>query len=173
MFKATIVIAALLATTAARADWQYTKWGMSEAELTAISPNIVQTTAEERRGYSNPYTGTALYKSGYQAQAMGVVFTAYYTFNASGLAAVSIRPVDLANWPKVNIAIEQVYGTPEEDKSYNMGGPLFCGVIDRKWRSRKEKNIVSVDGLHCEKGGERDFYHVKYSPILSSGGTGL
>jgi hypothetical protein len=161
----------ILCTSLARADWQFTQWGMSEAELTSLSPHIVQTNAAERQGYSNPYTGTALYKSGYRA--MEVDFTAYYTFNGNKLVAVTIRPIDLANWPKVNIAIGQVYGTPDEDKSYNMRGPNFCSVIDRKWRSQKEKNIVSVDGLHCEKGGERDFYSVKYAPILSSGGTGL
>jgi hypothetical protein len=107
-------------TSLARADWQFTQWGMSEAELTAISENIEPTTGAEKQAKSNPYVGTALYKSGYTA--VDVKFTAYYVFNAGKLVAVSLSPVDLENWPKVNIAIGQIYGTPDEDKSYNVGG---------------------------------------------------
>ena len=166
-----IFFAFLVSTVSARADWRFTRWGMSEAELTALSPNIVQTTGAERQGFSNPDTATALYKSGYRA--MEVDFTAYYTFKANRLVSVTIRPVDRAEWPKVNIAIGQVYGTPDEDKSYNMGGPNFCSVIDKKWHSQKEKNIISVIGLNCQNGGGRDLYSVEYEPILSSGGTGL
>ena len=85
---------------------------MSEAELTAISENIEPTTGAEKQAKSNAYVGTALYKSGYTA--MDVKFTAYYVFNAGKLVAVSLSPVDLENWPKVNIAIGQIYGTPDD-----------------------------------------------------------
>src|SRR5882757_7640294 len=113
---------------------------MSESELIARNPNIIQTTATERTDYSNPHIGVALYKSDYKA--MEIDFTAYYTFNANKLVKVSIKPVDLANWPKVNLAMGQIYGQPMEDKSHKIG--VTCNVIDRTWRSEKEKNLVSA-----------------------------
>jgi hypothetical protein len=68
----------------------------------------------------------------------------------------------------------QIYGAPIEDKSRSMsGGDMFCSVVDRKWRSEREKNIVSVSGMTCNKGNTKDFFSVRYAPILSTGSTGL
>jgi hypothetical protein len=165
------LMAVLLTASAAQADWQFTKWGMSEAELTAISENIEPTTPAERSGMSNPYVGTALYRSGYTA--MDVKFTAYYIFDAGKLAAVSLKPVDLENWPKVNIALDQIYGPPVEDKSKReSGGTMFCSTVDKKWRDEREKNIVTAFGLSCNRGGN-NFFSIKYMPILSAGRNGL
>jgi hypothetical protein len=49
----------VLCAGSARADWQFTSWGMSEAELTAISENIEPTTAAEKQARSSsalPFT---------------------------------------------------------------------------------------------------------------------
>jgi hypothetical protein len=173
MVRTITALVALLAATAAQADWQYTKWGMSESELTAISPNIQPTTASERQGHSNPHIGSALYKSGYDAR--DINFTAYYWFNAGQLVAVEIVPTNLDDGPKANLTLDQVYGAPIEDKSKPMnGGLIFCNILDRKWRSEREKNIITVSSLRCNPGHrERDFFSIRYAPILSNGSTGL
>jgi hypothetical protein len=88
---AAITIAALFCIGGtAHADWQYTKWGMSESQLTAISPNIAPTTAQETKDHSNPYIGESRYKSGYSAS--DVQFTAYYWFQSGKLVAVELDP---------------------------------------------------------------------------------
>jgi hypothetical protein len=173
--KAVALVAASMMTLAAQAnaDWQYTKWGMSESELTSLGENIKPTTPAEKSGHSNPYVGNAIYKSGYIAA--DIKFTAYYWFNAGKLAAVELVPVDLEQGPKANLTLDQVYGAPIEDKSRPMnGGTIFCTVLDRKWRSEREKNIITVSSLRCNSGHrERDFFSIRYAPILSTGSTGL
>jgi hypothetical protein len=172
LFRILLCITALFSAGAARASWQFTEWGMSEAELTGMSPNIIPTTSSEKQGHSNPYIGSALYKSGYSAQ--DINFAAYYWFNNGKLVAVELDPINLEDGPKANLTLEQIYGAPIEDKSRQMsGGTMFCTVLDRKWRSEKEKNIITVSGLRCNKGNQKDFFSIRYSPILSSSSTGL
>jgi hypothetical protein len=84
------LFALLLSTTTASADWQFTKWRMSAAELTALDASIASTTPTEQQDHSNPHVGRADYKSRYQAK--DIVFTAYYMFNAGKLAAVQLVP---------------------------------------------------------------------------------
>jgi hypothetical protein len=173
VFRFAVAAAFLVSGGTAHADWQFTKWGMSSAELTALSEHIKPTTAVERQGHSNPYIGSAHYRSAYAAA--DIKFTAYYWFDAAGkLVTVELTPVDLEDGPKPNLTLEQVYGAPIEDKSRQMsGGTMFCTVLDRKWRSEKEKNIVRVSGLRCNGNNGRDFFSVRYEPILSAGSTGL
>lgn len=173
LFRAILLCVAAIGPGAetARADWQFTRWGMSEAELTTKSPNIVPTTSDERSGRSNPYVGTALYKSGYRA--LEVDFVAYYLFQDGKLSSVHLVPADASQWPKLNIALEQVYGKPIDDKSHqSSGGTMFCTFIDKKWRAESEKNTVSAVGVSCNN-NRKDVYSISYSPILSSSKTGL
>jgi hypothetical protein len=173
MVKIIAALVALLTASSAQADWQFTKWGMSESELKSLSANIIQTTAAESNDHSNPSVGRALYKSGYRAS--DVDFAAYFWFNAGRLVAVELTPRNITqDGPKVNITLGQIYGAPIEDKSRSMvGGNMFCNVIDRKWRSEREANVITAYGMTCNKGNTKDIFNVRYTPILSSGSSGL
>ena len=168
-----IAIAAIaMLASPASADWQYTRWHMTTQELQATSPNIVPTTPSERRDQSNPYLGESLLKSGYNTE--DLQYIAYYMFRENKLVAVNLsstRPQQQG--PTANMRLEKIYGPPYQDKSRRMaGGAMFCTITDRQWRSERDGNVISVNGMLCNEGG-RDFFSVRYEPILSTGRTGL
>jgi hypothetical protein len=170
---AAIAITALLcACGTARADWQYTKWGMTEAELKAVSPNITLTTAKETKDHSNPYIGESRFKSGYSAS--DIQFTAYYWFRSGKLVAVELDPVNLKDAPRLNLMMEKIYGAPTKDASRTLGGgSLSCSVIDRQWRDEGRRNLVRLSSMTCSASSEKDFASTRYEPLLSGKETGL
>ena len=91
----------VLAVGYARADWQYTRWGMSPDELISKgNGTVVEASPREQfikgdfpngqRGPVLDVRADAALKSGYRAQE--ILYTAVYFFLANCLVAVSLFP---------------------------------------------------------------------------------
>jgi hypothetical protein len=162
----------LLWPVAAAANWQYTRWGMTETELAALSENIVPATLSEQNGHSNPYIGAAKLKAGYVAG--DTRFTAFFLFRDQKLVGVTLWPDDPAAWPTANNRLVSIYGKPIVDEKKT---DRACTTILRKWRAEADQNMVRFDAFTCisPQTGQvvGKSYSIRYEPLLTSEGTGL
>jgi hypothetical protein len=96
------IFALLLSISPARADWQYTKWGMSADDLIALGKgNIVRASERESspnnedvpgrgRGTTMAIKAELVLKSTFTAESMN--YNALYYFNPKGLFVVALIP---------------------------------------------------------------------------------
>jgi hypothetical protein len=154
---AAIVITALLCVGGtAHADWQYTKWGMSTAELQALSPNIIPTEPASRSGLRVMGLGDAMLYSGYSAAE--IPFTAYYYFSNDKLVAVSLRTKKDDDGVRTRERLKALYGAPDNKNR-------FTGCEKTQWRDQKLSNAVTF--FECPS---IDSYEVRYEPIPKNSG---
>jgi hypothetical protein len=174
MLKTVIVLATLIAATAARADWQYTKWGMSPEELMAAgSRNIVRASPGEsspnvtefkgKRGTTMAINADVVLISRFSAE--GMTYNALYYFNTKGLFLVALIPQSVDDGFKTSKLLDATYGASDREERLGMNEDYVGGCIARRrWRAPRDGNLVTFFNL-C---GTR--FEVRYEPIPAKGG---
>ena len=133
--------ALLLGAAPARADWDYTQWGMSPAEVKAASDGAAQDNADRSLDADGlkaklvaPYEGAAL------------TFTAVFLFDGlSRLRYVSLDPVGQAACVATMQHLAMRYGTPE-------GVSDMVDARTMRWDDVTDDNLVVYLDLgqgHC------------------------
>ena len=152
-------VVAVILSVPARADWQYTKWGMSSEDLYALEQGkILKTSPSEETGQSNPYIGRAKLKTSYKAGE--IAYTAYFLFNNDKLAAVSLNPEEPRQSQRVKSQLESTHGVPISTVQ------LGHGITITKWRDLTKGDMVWFLSV-----GEN--YSIRYCPIISDTAGGF
>ena len=147
-----------LGASPAAADWQYSRWGMSPAQLAAASGGVAKPNDDRdldaeglRAELAAPYMAGSL------------PFTAVFRFDAEGgLDDVALIPAGPVSCPAVRAALVAHHGTPEGKADPQSGATL-------RWHDLDADNLVVFLDLgdgHCS---------IQYSklPNTRPGGGGL
>jgi hypothetical protein len=149
MMRLAISAIALLWSGAAEANWQYTKWGMSPAEVkgsTKAAVKDIDMPALNGPGFVS--------KLAVSYSALGVEFVAVFQFDlADKLTTVSLQPLN-ATCTDLRIKLIQVYGEPIYSKR-----SLYS--LDQ-WRDDAGGNLVDLLAIG------KDCY-LKYRPTIAKG----
>lgn len=125
-----IFLAISAVATPARADWQWTEWGMTPAEVIIASAGTANShSASAMSNITADHLVTAPYT------AMGIGFQAHFLFDRStgGLAYVYVYAEDDADCPRLRSWIGEIYGEPA----------LSDGRATRIYYDRIESNRVT------------------------------
>lgn len=142
---AALCAAILLGVGEARADWQYTKWGMTPEQVEAASSGLAKVAGPVVKG---------TYKSG------DITFLTEFYFQNGGLHLISLKP-DVQGYACFSLrqSLEAVYGKP-----FSVDGE------GRQWHDPGKNNRVGLDVIgnyaaaHCD---------LVYAPLLTPDGGGL
>lgn len=145
------LLPALLAffVTAARADFEFTKWGMSAVELEkvgggAVTPAIGDGifSAAGRKDGSAPGSPQveAVYESGYETGS--VTYQAVYYFGPAGLFLVRLVPLTGEDASAVVSSLEAQYGAPDSVEHRGRVGSVDC-IERQQWRATSENNLIT------------------------------
>jgi len=151
-YLAVIFLLTLILPVAARADWQYTKWGMTKSEVeAACTSNQVQT--KEGR-YSNGTKAKYELEGSYKAGSFD--FSAQFYFSGEG----KLNMVSLVLQGDKGYELEQSllakYGN--DYRKEFLAGSTALQMYRLIWRVESEGNVVSFIRL-------LDRYSVQYEPL--------
>lgn len=120
--------------TFARADWQYTKWGMSREQLAAAAKAAGTNLSFSKTPSANG-AGIASYA------AAGVEFSAHFDFEDGNgqLSKVKLLPSDMTKCKKIADLLLERYEQPATNEITTLGG---LKVHSLTWNDRKERNAV-------------------------------
>jgi hypothetical protein len=145
----------------ARADWQYTRWGMAEAEVVAASNGSAVASDARQQGMNFDKPGietklTAPYTAGPFA------FDARFSFSKDkgALVRVQLWPVDKMQCTQLQTELGTKYGRPTHSKVEQIGRTIY-------WKDDQAGNVISfssVLGITC---------YVSYDPIVTPVSGGL
>ena len=159
MIRTSIIIAAVLATTPAFADWQYTQWGMTAdqaiaASSGALSPCTPTACKGATGGKLQPKT-IGQYQSGEFKFENIMLFD-----DAGGLAKVRLKLVDPAQITRLQSALVSKYG---EFVVENAGF-----LHTRRWMTATDR--IELQNIGTDK---RALVLLEYSPRTTAANKGL
>ena len=139
-------------TSAAKADWEYTKWGMTLQQVVSASKNLARESSDRRPDSAGNVTKlVAPYKSGKFS------FEARFEFDAADrLSAVTLFLTDKWLCDELQVSVETAYGPVQ-------GGTSTSLYIIENWQDQKNKNSVTFTALY------RSDCYIHYSVIKSPG----
>lgn len=151
MWKLVYVLAALALANPAAADWQYTRWGMSPAEVIAASKGAAMSAtadeqAKKRRDGWTP-SAAADYTAG------NLPFRAFFYFRNGKLDLVLLELADASRRIDALSTLQGQYGAAVDATK----GSTFNSY---KWRSPEAGNLVQAVDLFAINS-----FTVSYSPI--------
>lgn len=163
------MISVLLAVSApAQADWQNTKWGMSEAELSATMKGAVSASPKERKDGALERYGQPAISAPYSAS--GMDFRAYFYFDRDRLVGVSLDLNDASGQAGRLIGLlDGQYRMPRESRDRPSSG---CRSIYRVWDDAEANNEVVLSAFLCPSGGPA-IAGVKYFEPIAKSRSGL
>jgi hypothetical protein len=140
----------LLITPTARADWQYTRWGMTPEQVVAASSGNVQLLPEKERPRLPPLTTAA---SGYFDDGPLRLRTVF-SFNTErgGLACVSYAVGNHADDDAFKAALIKRYGPPQ-----SKSGIAFLGQENLGWKTATDEVDATFSkddpayAMHCAR----------------------
>ncbi len=155
---ATVWVVAAISAGSAHADWQYTKWGMTPADLVKIGNGNIKPVPASRIPSMNVMgLGDALLQSGYIAE--GINFDTYYYFSRDDrLVAVSLKTQVPDEGVKLRNLLLGLYGRPDTDQR-------ITGCTKTQWRAEKDRNLVTF--FFCSS---IDSFEVRYEAIPTRAG---
>ena len=158
----TLAIVAAFAASPASANWQYTRWGMTPAEIAAAAP--VHVGMVDLPALSTP---TSRVKAGAVYQASGMDFTVAFGFDAADhLNRVTLYPSNLHQCSDLNQLLRSVYGDPPP------AGITTTAVATAKtWRDERGGNIIHF--LIIGDWSNPSNCSVAYEPIRTREQSGL
>jgi hypothetical protein len=118
----------LLLAPAARADWQYTHWGMTPEQVVAASKGTAKLLPEKDRPQLPPRMTAA--EGEYQEGAVPLRVTFSFTIATNGLACVSYGVMTHDNDDAFKAALTKRYGPPKKTS-----GPAFLGMSTLAWKT--------------------------------------
>jgi hypothetical protein len=147
---ATILVVVMLAP-AARADWEYTKWGMTPEQVVKASGGHVKLLqgAEQRTVAPDMRHGAeGTYSDG--AVSLQVRFT-FDPRNGNGLNCVFYAVTDDKQSPALKDLMIKRYGPPSKE-----GGVAVLGMTDLTWEKPDDINLTMSNSdpafvTHCNK----------------------
>ena len=151
-----LLVTALLAVpTSAAADWQYTRWGMTPAQVVAASNGAVELSS----GFGGPERRAGAVAAAGRYDAGEFHFTAEFMFRNGGLTGVSLVETGEA-CGRLEYALTDKYGD-REGRSGTQG--LY------RWRDPEANTVVEfapslAGGVTC---------NLRYLPISHPGNAGL
>lgn len=129
----TLASVTLFAAGAAHADWQYTRWGMSEQEVLAASKDVSEQTKRPQDRGKNLWLLAAPYSGG------GYDFSAEFGFDKGSrkLTSVLLTLEDKGGDRCYSLQTDLMakYGAPETDEKSSM-------IQSSTWRDAKGGNLV-------------------------------
>lgn len=117
--------------TQALADWQYTQWGMSPAEVQAASNGTAVDNQDRTLDAVDLKAGlTAFYRGDKRP------FTAVFLFDATGkLSAVTLNPTDRISCDPIRQSLSEHYGAPASLDQHKFGETA-------RWNDVEGDNVV-------------------------------
>jgi hypothetical protein len=155
---ASLLIAACIGT--ARADWQNTRWGMTESQVAKL-PGLALSDARHESGlainglipsYTFPYRSGALTFQG----------ALYFGGPNRGLSQVALRLDNHQDWPALVAALTQRYGQPAKDSPMSMASRVI------RWYTPREE-IQYFHQLVTSPQGSATVYYIARDPASSKG----
>lgn len=152
--KTLVLCLALVCSTTAHADWQYTRWGMTPAEVAAASNGMVEVgTGDLKDAYDGAQIGaTGTYAAG------KFRFQASFYFIGGKLADVHLRLVGGDPYA-LKASLLGVYGKPFSD--------VEGGFDVTTWHDQPKNN--RVDLIMIDDG----YTTLEYRPLLDDSAPGL
>ncbi len=136
------VILALFVGSTARADWQYTKWGMTPEEVVAASSEAARPATDEERQKAFIRTQPAREPLAVGRYSGGVYdFKAVFYFENRALVEVRLTLAPYADPNGLWAALAGQYGEPIEAKQLDKGITAFKA---KRWRDSTNKNLVTA-----------------------------
>ena len=117
--------------TPASADWQYTQWGMSPADVQAASDGTAVVNQDRSLDAADLKAGlTAFYRGDKRP------FTAVFLFDSAGkLATVTLNPTDRISCGPIRQSLDAHYGTPASLNQQQFGQTA-------RWNDVEGDNVV-------------------------------
>jgi hypothetical protein len=113
---------------AARADWQYTHWGMTPEQVVAASKGTAQLLPEKDRPRLPPMVTAA--KGDYQDGPLPLRVAFLFAIATNGLTCVSYGLNTHDNDDAFKAALTKRYGRPKTS-----AGPAFLGMSTLTWKT--------------------------------------
>lgn len=150
-------LAYLTSVASARADWQYTKWGMSPAEVVKASSG--QAVANKNPSHDVVQDqDLAKLKAGYATG--DFTFEAFFLFHQDKLSTVILELPDAAKCRQLRDLLSSKYGRPGQEKK-------DAALMFASWRDTEGNNnirLVQIGSKSCS---------VYYRPLVSDQNRGL
>lgn len=153
MPRRAVLLAALplLAASPAAAHWEYTRWGMTEAQVAAASRGAVRALPPGER---RPVPATRMeYRAAAEFRSGGLSLSVAFAFDgrSGGLVCVSGRGGP-GQGPALRARLERAFGQPQERAADPRTGVTVLG-----WTQPDEIDLqIGADGsvalLHCARG---------------------
>jgi hypothetical protein len=156
MPRVLILLAALATAAPARADWQYTRWGMSPAAVVAASGGAARLQPGDRddRVFNLDLKAVGTYETpslSYEADFL-------FTRRSNRLAAVKLMPAE-GQCDALREELAETYGKPLADRrDFTM-----MSVETQTWRDAQGNNHVLFADV--QTGAGRRLCHVLYRPL--------
>ncbi|MCU1383194.1 MAG: hypothetical protein JWL71_1891 [Acidobacteria bacterium] len=141
------VWAMLLIAPAARADWQYTHWGMTPEQVVAASKGTAKLLPEKDRPRLPPFVTAA--KGDYQDGPLQLRATFLFNIATNGLTCVYYGVSNHVYDDAFKAALTKQYGPPK-----TTSGPAFLGMTTLAWKTptdQIEATFSKDDPAHAEQ----------------------
>ena len=163
---ATLIMLGIFAP--AKADWQNTKWGMSQAEVSTTIKGAVSASAQERKDGALERYGQPVIAAPYSAS--GMDFRAYFYCDSDRLVGVALDLRDASGQAGRLIGLlDGQYRMPRESRDRPSSG---CRSIYRVWDDADANNEVVLSAFLCPSGGPA-IAGVKYFEPIAKSRSGL
>lgn len=173
MFKAAVTaFLLLLISFEARADWQYSRWGMTVDDLMAAGKGSVVrvSDSEADKARMGNGLGAPLAKASYRTN--DFVFTAWFFFPKGKLAGVRLVGADGRQAIPIEQQLERVYGAPFEKEETKILPQ--CKIRSAKWKDDASKNYILFSGVGCYPENPKiDSAAILYQPTATKSESGL
>jgi hypothetical protein len=148
----TVLALTCCGASAAKADWEYTKWGMTAQQVVSATKNLARESSDRRPDTDGNVTKlVAPYKSGKFS------FEAQFEFDpADRLSAVTLLLTDKSSCHDLQVSVETRYGPVQ-------GGTSTSLYIIENWQDQKNRNSVTYTAVY----GSGCYVH--YSGIKPAG----
>jgi hypothetical protein len=127
-----LVLAMLLIAPAARADWQYTRWGMTPEQVVAASKGTAHLLPEKDRPRLPPRVTAA--QGDYQDGPLPLRVTFSFDIATNGLACVYYGVKTHDNDEAFKAALTKRFGPPKKTP-----GPAFLGMTTLTWKTPNDQ----------------------------------
>lgn len=168
MRRAVIAAVAVMACGAARADWQYARWGMTPEEVQAAGGTaIARATPRQERDWSVETLGRAMLHTRHTAQSMH--YSVRFLFSSGRLVGVYLAQPTYREAVKTRETLGQIYGTP--NRIERRSG--FCNNTARHWDHHESGNTIMFSEHVCPSAHDLSRGFILYRPLISQRGSGL
>jgi hypothetical protein len=142
-----VVLGILLMAPGARADWQYTHWGMTPEQVAAASKGTVKLVPEKDRPRLPPFVTAA--QGEYQDGPLQLRTVFLFNIATNGLACVNFGVINHVYDDGFKAALTKSYGVPK-----TAAGPAFLGMTTLSWKTPTDTIDLTLskdDPAHAEQ----------------------